>query len=77
MTPEGSGSAQLSLAPSPPAVPARPYLVETVAAQVPQCLLDALRQRLSRPLDVDDEGDAKDSPVFVIGHFHPLHELRD
>ncbi|KAL0598255.1 hypothetical protein AAY473_033616 [Plecturocebus cupreus] len=43
--------------------------------EISQCLLNTLRQGLSRSLDVDYERNAKDSLVFVVGNFHPLHEL--
>ena len=50
-------------------------LVETLAPQVPQGLLQAEGQRLARPLHVHDEGDPKHVLVLVVRYLHPLHEL--
>ena len=50
-------------------------LVQTLASQVPQGLLQAEGQRLTRPLHVHDEGNAKHVLVLVVWYLHPLHEL--
>ena len=50
-------------------------LVQTLASQVPQGLLQAEGQRLTRPLHVHNEGNAKHVLVLVVWYLHPLHEL--
>lgn len=51
------------------------YLVEAVVAQVTHGLLDALRERLARPLDDDLQRHTEHIPVFVLAPLDPLYEL--
>lgn len=56
-------------------VGSRTDLVEALAPEVAQGLLEAEGQRLSCPLHVHDERDSKHVLVLVVRHLHSLHEL--
>lgn len=50
-------------------------LVQTLAPEVAQGLLEAEGQGLTRALHLHNQRHSKHILVLIVGHLHPLHEL--